>query len=157
MGVAPGFFGSTSLMSVVGVVALVAATGPVFAGTVLITRDEAKLPPPKPAIMASSRGITRGPRIELAEIDKGSLHSPVHLRIKFQAFGGATVDVSELRVTYLRSPEVDLTPRVKPFAQASGIDIPDAELPPGDHTLRIEVADSDGRASTANVVLNVAP
>ena len=149
---------------VVGIVALTLAVAlpgitatTAHAGTVLVTSDEAKLPPPKGAIAVASRGITRGPRIELAEIDKGELHSPLHLQIKFQAFGGASIDLNGLQVTYLRTPSVDLTPRVKPFAQSGGIDIPDAELPPGDHEVRIDVRDSDGRVSTASFILKVAP
>jgi hypothetical protein len=131
------------------------ATG--SAGTLLITAEEAQLPPAKGAVAMASRGITRGPRIELADIDKGELHSPVRLLVKFQAFGGANIDLGGLQVTYLKSPIVDLTSRVKPFAQPTGIDIPDAELPPGDHSLRIDVRDSDGRTSTANFVLTVKP
>ncbi|MDR3466543.1 MAG: hypothetical protein P4M07_11410 [Xanthobacteraceae bacterium] len=128
-----------------------------WAGTVLVTAEEAKLPPPKGAFAMAARGITRGPRIELAEIDKGDLRSPVHLQIRFQAFGGATIDLNGLQVTYLKTPNVDLTPRVKPFAQPAGIDIPDAELPPGDHEMRVDVRDSDGRVSTASFVLKVMP
>jgi hypothetical protein len=127
------------------------------AGTVLVTAEEAKLPPPKGAFAVAARGITRGPRIELAEIDKGDLHSPVHLQIKFQAFGGATIDLNGLQVTYLKTPTVDLTPRVRPFAQPAGIDMPDAELPPGNHEMRVDVRDSDGRVSTANFILKVTP
>ncbi len=135
--------------------AMIASEG--WAGTVLVTAEEAKLPPPKGAIAVASRGITRGPRIELADIDKGELHSPLHLQIKLQAFGGATIDLNSLQVTYLKSPNVDLTPRIKPFAKPTGIDIPDAELPPGEHEVRVDVRDSDGRVSTASFMLKVTP
>jgi hypothetical protein len=161
-GIAPGFVirkicWATIFLTflVIGPYALLISSA--FAGTVLVTSDEAKLPPPKGAVAVASRGITRGPRIELADIDKGQLRSPLHLQIKFQAFGGSTIDLGGLQVTYLRSPNVDLTQRVKPFAQPSGIDMPDAELPPGDHMVRIDVKDSDGRTSTASFVLSVAP
>jgi hypothetical protein len=143
--------------TLLGVGSQVFLVPPAFAGTVLVTSDEAKLPPPKGAVAVASRGITRGPRIELADIDKGQLRSPLHLQIKFQAFGGATIDLGGLQVTYLKSPNVDLTQRVKPFAQPSGIDMPDAELPPGDHVVRVDVKDSDGRTSTASFVLSVGP
>jgi len=142
-------------MAAVAALALVAGSQ-ARAGTVLVTSEEAKLPPPKGAIAVSSRGITRGPRIELAEIDKGELHSPLHLQIRFQAFGGASIDLKGLQVTYLKTPNVDLTTRVKPFAQPTGIDIPDAELPPGEHEVRVDVRDSDGRVSTMSFVLKVA-
>lgn len=138
--------------------AIVATTArPAWAGPVLITEAEAKLPVLKGAVPSASRGITRGPRIEVVDMPAdGSLHSPMHLQLKFQAFGGAKVDPSAVQVTYLKSPEVDLTDRVKPFVQASGIDMPEAVLPPGDHILRVDVKDSDGRTGTTSFVLKVA-
>lgn len=42
-------------------------------------------------------------------------------------------------MTYLKSPSVDLTPRLKPFVKPDGIDMPDAELPVGDHVIRVDV------------------
>jgi hypothetical protein len=116
------------------------------------------LPPLKGAVATATRGITRGPRIELVDTATGgAIHSPMHLQLKFQAFGGAQVDPNAVQVIYLKSPEVDLTNRVKPFVQASGIDMPEALLPPGDHVLRIDVKDTDGRTGTSSFTLKVAP
>ena len=81
----------------------------------------------------------------------------MHLQLKFQAFGGAQIDPNAVQITYLKSPEVDLTSRVKPFVQASGIDIPETLLPPGDHVLRVDVKDTDGRTGTTSFTLKVAP
>jgi len=53
--------------------------------------------------------------------------------------------------------DVDLTPRVKAFVQPTGIDMPDAQLPPGDHLVRIDVKDSEGRVSTTSFMLKIAP
>ena len=58
---------------------------------------------------------------------------------------------------FLRTPNVDLTARVKPFIQADGINIQDAELPAGDYTVRVDIKDSDGRPGTAIFTLKVAP
>jgi hypothetical protein len=124
----------------------------------LITAAEAQLPPLKAALPSASRGITRGPRVELVDAPSdGSLHSPMHLQLKFQAFGGAQIDPNAVQITYLKSPEVDLTSRVKPFVQASGIDVPAAGLPPGDHVFRVDVKDTDGRTGTTSFTLKVAP
>lgn len=136
---------------------LAAPVSEAIGGPVLITVDEASLPPPKGAVALSARGVTRGPRIELAELDKGAQRSPLRLKLKFLAFGGATIDLAGLRVTYLRTPNVDLTARVKPFAQPTGIDMADAELPPGDHIVRVDVRDSEGRMTTAVFALTVVP
>ena len=123
---------------------------------VLITAEEAKLPPPRGAIVADRRGITRGPKVELvAEGDQ--YHSPMHLRLKFVSFGGAKIDLDLVKVTYMRTPNVDLTVRVKPFVQPTGIDIPDVELPAGDHMVRVDIKDTDGRPGSTSFVLKVAP
>jgi hypothetical protein len=132
------------------------AAFPAFAAHVLITEEEAKLPPPKGAIAADRRGVTRGPKIQFLE-DGQELHSPAHFQLKFETFGGAKIDPDSVKVTYLRTPNVDLTPRVKAFVQASGIDIPDVELPVGDHLLRVDIKDSDGRAGSTSFVLKVIP
>src|SRR5882724_9173446 len=125
------------------------------AGVVLITPDEAQLPTPK-GIFAP-RAITRGPRIELSEQDNGELHSPLRLQLKFRGFGGANINLDSLHVTYLKQPNVDLTSRVRPYAQPTGIEIPDAEAPPGQHFIRIEIQDSEGRRTVTTFLLNVAP
>ena len=87
----------------------------------------------------------------------GAIRSPVRFQLKFQTYGGSKVDLEAVQATYLRTPSVDLTPRIKPFVNATGIDVPAAELPPGEHIVRIDIKDSDGRAATANFVLKVEP
>ena len=84
-------------------------------------------------------------------------HSPLRLQLKFESFGGAKINTDSVKVIYLRSPNVDLTPRVKPFIQADGIDMPETELPPGEYTVRVDVKDSDGRPGTASFTLKVSP
>jgi hypothetical protein len=136
------------------------AAGLLFSGaaqaTQLITEEEAKLPPPKGAVAADRRGIMRSPKVEF--ISPGdSVSSPLRLVLKFQSFGAAKIDPDSVKVIFLRTPNVDLTPRVKPFIQADGINMQDAELPPGEHTLRVDIKDSDGRPGTTIFTLKVAP
>jgi len=135
--------------------ALIAGT-PASAGTVLISADEAKLPPPKGAVGVATRGITRGPKVAYVGA-AGATQSPMRLQLKFESFGGAKIDTDSLKVTYVKNPAVDLTPRLKPFVKPDGIDMPDAELPAGDHLIRVDVKDSDGRAATTSFTLKVAP
>src|ERR1700730_15637281 len=106
-----------------------------FAGQ-LITEDEARLPAQKGAVPNSGRGITRGPKILVPEAEAVSQASPIRLQVKFQTVGGSNVDLDALKVTYLKSPVIDLRSWIKPFVQPTGIDMPDAQLPPGDHLLR---------------------
>jgi|SRR6476620_7124909 hypothetical protein len=123
----------------------------------LITAEEASLPPQKGAVPNSGRGITRGPKIQVPEMETGVQTSPVHFLVKFQTFGGSSIDLDALKVTYLKSPVVDLTSRVRPFALPTGIDMPDAQLPPGEHLVRIDIRDSEGRTASTSFFLKIAP
>src|SRR3979409_822766 len=121
--------------------------------TPLITAEEAALPPQKGAVPNSGRGITRGPKIQVPYVETGLQTSPMRFQVKFQTFGGSSIDLEALKVTYLKTPVVDLTPRIRPFAQSNGIDMPDAQLPPGDHLLRVDIKDSDGRVASTSFLL----
>ena len=125
---------------------LIAFATQAYAGTVLITEQEAGLPPLRGVL--GSRSITRGPRIDLIEPGQVA-YSPLHFQVRFQSFGGADINVRSLRAVYLKNPEVDITARIARFADASGIDIPDAEVPVGQHYIRIEITDSEGRTRSA--------
>ena len=57
----------------------------------------------------------------------------------------------------MKTPTVDLTDRIKSFVQASGMDMPDAELPPGDHMIRVDIKDSEGRIGSTSFVLKISP
>jgi hypothetical protein len=132
------------------------AATPASAAHVLITEEEAKLPPPKGAVATDRRGVTRGPKIKYVE-ENEPIHSPMHLQLTFESFGGAKIDPDSVKVTYLRTPNVDLTTRIKSFVNATGIDIPDVQLPAGDHMVRVDVKDSDGRLGSTSFVLRVVP
>jgi len=70
------------------------------AGTVLITEQEASLPPER--VVVGSRGITRGPRIELVQPGE-TAYSPMHFQLRFQSFGGAGINTESLHVVYLKT------------------------------------------------------
>ncbi|MGY8664561.1 hypothetical protein Q3C01_19720 [Bradyrhizobium sp. UFLA05-109] len=139
-----------------GLVAAGLLSSGVAQATQLITEDEAKLPPPRGAIATDRRGILRGPKVEVVS-PSDAASSPLRLQLKFESFGGAKIDPDSVKVIFLRSPNVDLTARVKPFIQADGINMQDAELPPGEYIVRVDIKDSDGRPGTASFTLKVAP
>jgi hypothetical protein len=122
----------------------------------LITALEAKQPPPRGAVIDDQRGILRGPKIELIS-PADTTPSPLRLHLTFQSFGGTKIDPESIRVTFLRSPNVDLTPRIKPFTLATGIDMPNAEAPPGEYLVRIDLKDTDGHPGSTIIVLRVSP
>ncbi len=124
---------------------------------VLITEQEAALPVASVPEMTFRAGVTRGPKVILVfptGID-GSAHSPVHIEFRFEAHGGAKIDPKSVKITYLKNPAVDLTERVRPFIGFNAINLLAAEVPPGNHPIRVEVRDSDGRYSSVTFNLKV--
>jgi hypothetical protein len=124
--------------------------------TQLITEEEAKRPPQKGAVAADRRAGMRGPKVELVS-PADATHSPLRLKLKFESVGGTKIDPDSVKVVFLSTPNVDLTPRVRPFVQADGIDMPDAELPPGEYTVRVDIKDNEGDPGSISFVLKVSP
>jgi hypothetical protein len=125
----------------------------------LITAEEAALPAgaPQPltAPAAPQRGITRPPQIDLVSPARRPVHSPFEFRIGFVAHGGAHIDPKSVKIIYLRQDNIDLTNRLKSAITAKGIDVPNAETPPGRYVFRIEVQDDDGHISATDIVIDV--
>jgi hypothetical protein len=121
----------------------------------LITEAEAAMPASSDAGM-TLRGITRGPSVEVVSpASDAKVKSPVALVVKFGARNNATIDKDSVKVTYIKEKTVDLTSRVKAFLTDDGIDMKKADVPPGNHTIRVDVKDSQGRASTTMIKLSV--
>ena len=122
----------------------------------LISREEAALPSVSAAGI-TFRSVTRGPKIQVATPTDGAVQSPVALHLKFESYGGATVDPASVKLTYMKKPTIDLTPRVKAFVRPDGLDMDKAELPPGDHVIKVDITDSQGRTGSTSFTLKVAP
>ena len=58
-------------------------------------------------------------------------------------------------MTYLRTPNVELVDRVRGGLSEKGIDLATAEVPPGEHQIRLTVQDSEGRQTSTLLNLNV--
>jgi hypothetical protein len=112
----------------------------------LVTDEEAALPPGKISEL-DLRGPTRRPNITIVwpSPDAGVMHSPLDLKLRFRAFGGAKIDPNSVVVTYVKQPAIDITQRIRTFIGAAGIDVSQAEIPPGSHQFWVEVMDSEGR------------
>jgi hypothetical protein len=122
--------------------------------TPLITPTEAALPAASGAM--ATRGITRGPAVKLVSPQTDhSVKGPFDWKVQFEARGGEKIDPSSVKVTYVKSPFVDLTPRIQSAISAEGINFEKAEVPPGEHVLRITVKDSAGRETNSTMTLKV--
>jgi hypothetical protein len=118
----------------------------------LISATEAALPP---AVSGPpTRGISRGPGVKLLSPEADTpVSGPVTLKLSFEGRGGEKIDPSSVRVVYMKSPLVDLTPRLQSAISANGIDLGQAEIPPGEHTLRVTVKDTAGRETSSTMKL----
>lgn len=122
----------------------------------LIKDDEAKLPSATAGTL-TTRGITRGPGIKLVspDISAGPVKSPFTLKVAFEPRGGAKIDAASVKVSYLKATPIDLLDRVKPGLSESGIDLANAEIPPGEHAIQVMLQDSEGRKSSTVINLSV--
>jgi len=121
----------------------------------LITPAEAALPPAAGAL--ATRGISRGPGVKLLSPEPDTpIKGPVNLKLSFEGRGGEKIDPASVKLTYMKTPMVDLTPRVQSGISPTGIDLKQADMPPGEHTLRVTVKDTAGRETNSTVTLVVA-
>ncbi len=126
---------------------LLVSYAPVMAAPLIVAK-EAALPPA--AGVLATRGISRGPSVKMTSPEaEAPVSSPLDFRVVFEARGGDKIDPSSVKVIYMKSPFVDLTPRLKNAISATGIDFPKAEVPPGTHTIRITVKDTEGRETNS--------
>lgn len=134
-----------------GLTVLTLSSAHVYAAP-LITAKEAKLPDAAGSL--NTRGISRGPGIKVVSPEAGAQNmGPFEFKVDFEPRGGATIDKSSVKVIYMKSPTVDLTPRIKAATTDNGIDLKNAEIPPGDHQIRITVKDSEGREASTTTTL----
>jgi hypothetical protein len=116
----------------------------------LISADEARLPAfTKPP----SRAITRGPGVKLASPESVSGQFP--FKVTFEPRGDSRIDTSSVKVEYLKGSGIDLTERLKANVKPGGIEVAAAAAPPGEHSIRVSVRDSEGRMGTAEFTLTV--
>ena len=124
----------------------------------LVTPEEAALPPGRTPSLTFLGSPARRPSVEVVSPppSAGLVNSPLKLKLRFHAFGGAEIDPESVVVTYLKKPAIDLTQRIAPYIKAEGIEIDHVALPDGDHQFWIELKDKSGRTGTAEFGVQVA-
>jgi hypothetical protein len=128
------------------VAAILGVPEPAFAFE-LITPAEAALPAGTAPSLDLRGSPTRRPMVTVVSPPPGAglVHSPLDLKLQFRAFGGAQIDPSSVVITYLKEPAIDVTQRLAPYISAAGIDLQQADVPPGKHVFWLELKDKDGR------------
>jgi len=105
------------------------------------SREDRSSPPPSiPAALDNT-----GPEVKIVtpELDK-AYKAPLRIIIHFIVKDHHEVDLSKLKLEYLKFFTIDITSRVKPYATREGINVPSAKLPRGKHTIRLTVGYVDG-------------
>lgn len=124
----------------------------------LITPAEAALPAGTSPTLDLRGSPTRRPMVTVVSPPPGAglVHSPLDLKVQFRAFGGAQIDPNSVVVTYLKDPPIDVTQRLAPFITAAGIDVSQADVPPGKHLFWLKLKDKDGRVGGGEFSFQVA-
>jgi hypothetical protein len=132
-----------SALCLIGLLTLVTPAGAIQ----LVTEQEAALPPNHLPALELRGSPTRRPSAVIVSPPPGAgvMKSPLSFKVKLRAFGGAKIDPDSIVVTYEKTPLIDVTQRLKAYITAEGIEVPEAEVPPGVHEFRIELKDKDGR------------
>ena len=112
----------------------------------LITAREANTPDlPSSELHIEAGREDDGPIIEVVTPELGKIYkSPLQIIIKFIPNKGKEIDLSTMKVQYLKLLTVDITHRVKPYTTENGINVPGAKLPSGDHGIRLIIGDITG-------------
>ena len=119
-------------------------------GVWVVTTAEAAMPPAQAS--KAGRSITRGPAIrQVSPAGPVASNQPFPLKIDFAARGGEKINPASAQIKVLRGGTVNVTQRMQPFITPTGIDIPNAMVPPGTYVLEVTVSDAGGRQSVANV------
>jgi hypothetical protein len=143
-------YGKTATIVLAACISLTAIVSANSAALQLITGAEAQM-----GAYQGSTMLTRalgGPSIHvLSPAATGSevpvLPKPVHISLQFESLENSKVDMASLKVVYLKLFGIDITDRLKPYVVGEAIDVPEADIPTGDHSIRVEIKDSMGRAS----------
>lgn len=123
----------------------------------LVTPAESALPAATLPTLDLRGSPTRRPAVVVVSPPPtaGQIHSPMDLKLQFRAFGGAAIDPSSVVITYVKQPAIDMTQRLTPYITAQGIDIAQAQVPPGKHQFWIELKDTQGRVGGGPLTFQV--
>jgi hypothetical protein len=125
-------------VTVSGVVIKAHADEPV----VIVTEEESKQPDaPARKKGFGSEELKDGPIITFNKPTFGSeVQKPVAIDISFSP-RNAPIDLSSLKVTYVKFISIDITDRIKEYFSPTGVKIANASLPVGSHKLQFSLRD----------------
>jgi hypothetical protein len=98
-----------------------------------------------------------GPKIVVLSPQEGyTVRAPFDLNVRFLPSADANIAPDTLKVEVKKMLwGVDVTEHVKPFADAAGIRMTQADFPKGHHTVTLQIADENGRVTAKTVTMDV--
>jgi len=98
----------------------------------------------------------KGPMIIVNNPKDGeSCRAPLMVDLHFETRPDSAVDLETLKVLYRKMISIDITDRIRPYATEKGIYIPEADIPKGNHTIEIRIADNRGNYSFRELVFSI--
>jgi hypothetical protein len=92
----------------------------------------------------ANQAADNGPAIVAQDLEVQEA-KPFTLMVRLNARDGAAPDLATLRIECLKSPVIDLTPRLKQYITEEGVKVDRTTLPPGLHHFRVSINDVRGR------------
>lgn len=121
----------------------------------LITRDEAALPD-SPEEHFEAAMEEEGPVVEVVTPRNGNTYSPpLSVMVKFAPREDKEIDLSTLKVEYLKLFPINITDRIKPYVTKDGIKAENVNIPSGTHKIRLSVADVNGAKTTVLMIVSI--
>jgi hypothetical protein len=145
-------------LNIAGVILLLTLTlvqaGTCAATLQLLTMEEAALPEARNFGFAAALR-NDGPSITARDLEVTAGDRTFPLQVAFAPRDGAQVDVNTLKLECLKSTNIDLTPRIKPYADKNGVKVDSISLPPGSYRFRVAISDFRGRFSEKEFTVRV--
>ncbi|MDL2339952.1 MAG: hypothetical protein QFB89_01330 [Pseudomonadota bacterium] len=117
----------------------------------LISSAEAALPN-QPPLEMSVRGLdAMSGFVQVLPPKRAVARAPFHMVIRFQE----PCHPSSVVMSLVKQPAVDLTARIRPYLTPQGIDVPDAQAPPGNYKIRLIYRDAAGRERVGNILFSI--
>lgn len=123
---------------------------------VLLTKEEGAMKEAPKGVYEVSRPLNNGPKIMIVIPETNHEYkSPLAIEIRFIPREGSEVDLSQFKVECLKFFNIDITDRVKKYTTRQGVKVDRAELPPGNHKLRLTIGDTGGGITQEIFVVKV--
>lgn len=121
----------------------------------LITTDEAALPDSQEEHFEAAME-EEGPVVEVVTPKNGNTYSPpLSIMVKFAPRDGREINLSTLKVEYLKLFPINITDRIMPYVNREGIKAENVNIPVGIHKIRLSVADLNGAKTTVLMIVSV--